>query len=91
MRPDADTVLAGYLARLRELVEPFLRAHGDAAASGLLAHAEELCLTLGREVRVELPDGRVIEGVATAIDADGCLRVGAQAIAAGDVTHARLA
>jgi BirA family biotin operon repressor/biotin-[acetyl-CoA-carboxylase] ligase len=89
--PDADTVLSGYLTRLRGLVEPYLGAGGDALASGLLARAEKLCLTLGRQVRVDLPDGRVVEGVATALDADGRLRVGAEAIAAGDVTHARLA
>jgi BirA family biotin operon repressor/biotin-[acetyl-CoA-carboxylase] ligase len=91
LHPDADTVLAGYLTRLRGLVEPYLRSGGDAVASGLLARAGELCLTLGREVRVDLPDGRVIEGLATALDADGRLRVGDESIAAGDVTHARLA
>jgi BirA family biotin operon repressor/biotin-[acetyl-CoA-carboxylase] ligase len=89
--PDADTVLAGYLTRLRGLVEPYLRAGGDAVESGLLSRAEELCLTLGREVRVDLPDGRIVEGIATALDADGRLLVGSEAIAAGDVTHARLA
>ena len=90
LHPDPDTVLAGYLTRLRELVEPYVQSGGDAVRSGLLAQAEELCLTLGREVRVDLPDGRVIEGLATALDADGRLRVGDETIAAGDVTHARL-
>jgi BirA family biotin operon repressor/biotin-[acetyl-CoA-carboxylase] ligase len=91
---DADTVLAGYLERLQRLVGAYLAVDGDAEASGLAALARDLCVTLGREVLVELPDGRVIEGTATALDADGRLVVdgtdGTQhRVDAGDVTHAR--
>jgi BirA family biotin operon repressor/biotin-[acetyl-CoA-carboxylase] ligase len=93
--PDPDTVLAGYLGHLRNLVEAYLDADGDAAASGLAARATALCVTLGRDVRVDLPAGTAIEGRATALDADGRLVVatgsGEVAIAAGDVTHARIA
>lgn len=88
--PDADTVLSGYLDALQRLVTGFLAAGGDAEVSGLAARARELCVTLGREVRVELPDGRLLEGTATDVDADGRLLVGGVAVAAGDVTHARL-
>ncbi len=72
---DPDTVLAGYLARLRGLVEEYLAAGGDAEASGLAALARSHCITLGRGVRVELPDGSVIEGRAVSLDADGRLIV----------------
>ena len=41
-------------------------------------------------MRVELPDGRILEGVATGLDAEGRLVVDGESVAAGDVTHARL-
>ncbi|HEX7834111.1 MAG TPA: biotin--[acetyl-CoA-carboxylase] ligase [Pseudolysinimonas sp.] len=90
----ADTVLAGYLARLRELVDAYLASGGDAEASGLAGSARRQCITLGRAVRIELPDGAALEGTATALDADGRLVVRLtdgteQTVAAGDVTHAR--
>jgi BirA family biotin operon repressor/biotin-[acetyl-CoA-carboxylase] ligase len=90
-----DTVLAGYLSRLRELVDGYLAAGGDAEASGLAGQARAQCITLGRAVQVELPDGARLEGTATALDADGRLVVRLadgrdQTVAAGDVTHARM-
>jgi BirA family biotin operon repressor/biotin-[acetyl-CoA-carboxylase] ligase len=88
---DPDTVLSGYLDRLQRLVLAYLAADGDAEASGLAALAREVCVTLGRDVRVELPGGELVEGVATGLDSDGRLIVGDRAIAAGDVTHARFA
>jgi BirA family biotin operon repressor/biotin-[acetyl-CoA-carboxylase] ligase len=94
--PDPDTVLAGYLGHLRELVDAYVAAEGDAERSGLAVQARELCTTLGSEVRVELPGGEVIEGSAVALDGDGRLVVRTpegveRVVAAGDVTHARLA
>lgn len=51
------------------------------------------CITLGRTVRVELPDGTAVSGVAQAICDDGRLQVmtasGPQVFAAGDVHHLR--
>jgi BirA family biotin operon repressor/biotin-[acetyl-CoA-carboxylase] ligase len=95
-RADADTVLAGYLEWLRGLVASFLGSGGDAEESGLADRARARCTTLGREIRVELPGGGVIEGTATALDSDARLVVRApdgaeHVVAAGDVTHARLA
>lgn len=88
-----DTILAGYLSRLRGLVDGYLAA--DADASGLAGLARSRCITLGRAVRVELPDGAVIDGTATALDADGRLVVRSadgreQTVSAGDVAHARM-
>jgi BirA family biotin operon repressor/biotin-[acetyl-CoA-carboxylase] ligase len=92
---DSDTILAGYLERLRELVDAYLAADGDAEASGLAGLARSRCITLGRAVQVELPDGSRIDGTATSLDADGRLIVrradgSDETVAAGDVTHARM-
>lgn len=78
--------LAGWYARWQE-------TSGDAAACGLAHAYEDRCTTLGRRVRVELPDGGV-EGTATGITGDGALRVRDQGgavhtLAAGDVVHVR--
>jgi biotin-(acetyl-CoA carboxylase) ligase len=52
-----------------------------------------LCATLGRQVRVELPDGSVIAGEATDIEEAGRLVVhgpdGEHLLSAGDVVHVR--
>jgi BirA family biotin operon repressor/biotin-[acetyl-CoA-carboxylase] ligase len=59
----------------------------------ILPEYRELSATFGRPVRVELPDGTFLEGVATGVDADGRLVVdtadGPHPLAAGDVTHLR--
>jgi BirA family biotin operon repressor/biotin-[acetyl-CoA-carboxylase] ligase len=51
------------------------------------------CDTLGRDVRVDLPDGSALEGRATGVDDHGRLEVeaadGVVAVAAGDVVHVR--
>ncbi len=54
---------------------------------------EAACITLGRTVRVELPDGTAVLGTAHSVGADGRLQVmttsGPRAFAAGDVHHLR--
>ncbi len=70
---DRQALLDHYLAGLD--------APGD-----VLARYRERCTTLGRRVRVELPDGE-FEGVATGVDDDGRLLVGGRRITAGDVVH----
>ncbi len=54
---------------------------------------EAVCITLGRTVRVELPDGTSVLGTAQSITDDGRLLVmtasGQRAFAAGDVHHLR--
>lgn len=90
---DADVVLSAYLSRLVSWYGSFADARGDAVASGLQAATERACSTLGRAVRVQLPDGSEPTGVATGLDATGRLVVRADgrltAVAAGDVTHLR--
>ncbi|WP_433328971.1 biotin--[acetyl-CoA-carboxylase] ligase [Spirillospora sp. CA-294931] len=66
---------------------------GDPESSGLRTAYKELCVTLGRTVRVELPDGRALTGEVTDIDAAGLLVVsgpgGERSVSAGDVVHVR--
>ncbi|WP_319945665.1 biotin--[acetyl-CoA-carboxylase] ligase [Nocardia macrotermitis] len=47
------------------------------------------CITLGAEVRAELPGGEVLLGIATDVDEVGRLLIGNRAVSAGDVTHLR--
>ena len=90
---DADVVLSAYLTELRALYTAFAASGGDARASGLHDGVTEVCSTLGRSVRVELPGGAQLVGVAESLDATGRLVVRADerrtAVAAGDVTHLR--
>jgi BirA family transcriptional regulator, biotin operon repressor / biotin---[acetyl-CoA-carboxylase] ligase len=70
-------------------------ADPDPARSGLLVQYRADCATLGRKVRVELPAGQELAGVAEDVDAAGRLLVrpeGAAAatpVSAGDVVHLR--
>jgi BirA family biotin operon repressor/biotin-[acetyl-CoA-carboxylase] ligase len=71
------------------------RADPDPVRTGLLDAYRALCATLGQEVRVELPIGRFMTGVARGIDPDGRLLIAdnpgdpPMAISAGDVVHVR--
>jgi BirA family biotin operon repressor/biotin-[acetyl-CoA-carboxylase] ligase len=60
---------------------------------GFVANYRGLCDTVGRDVRVDLPDGSVLEGHATDVDDHGRLQVenadSVVAVAAGDVVHVR--
>ncbi len=89
-----DRVLAAYLRSLTAFLTALWQNEGDADRSGLRAAVIERCLTIGREVRVELPGGAELLGGATGIDAAGRLEVrdGAgqvRAVAAGDIIHLR--
>lgn len=67
-------------------------AAGGAPRTVLPAY-REICETIGREVRVELPGGDVVTGVAVAVDDDGRLIVreaeAERAWSAGEVVHLR--
>lgn len=90
---DPDAILAGYLRELRVLYARFVHANGDAEESGLHTAISNACSTLGREVRVQLPGGEDLIGIAKMLDATGRLVVESSgrrtAVAAGDVTHLR--
>lgn len=97
-RLDRCEVLAAVLARLLDDEADWRAAAGDPDACGLRAAYRAACATLGRDVRVSLPDGSALLGRAQDLDPDGRLvlrlTVGAgdvRTVAAGDVIHVRAA
>jgi BirA family transcriptional regulator, biotin operon repressor / biotin---[acetyl-CoA-carboxylase] ligase len=91
---DRERLLAGILAGLERRYRTWSRVSGDTERSGLRAEYTALCATLGRRVRVELPGGRLLDGLAAGVDADGRLLVSVPPaadlpVAAGDIVHLR--
>ncbi|WP_306368795.1 biotin--[acetyl-CoA-carboxylase] ligase [Nocardiopsis sp. CC223A] len=90
---DRGVLLASLLGEFEELYTMWTAAGGDAERSGLAAVYRDVCTTLGRRVRVHLPDDRTLEGVVTGIDAEGRLVVdgpeGERALSVGDVVYVR--
>src|SRR5690554_5099449 len=91
----ADLVLGGFLTEFRRAYSRFIEHGGSAEASGLHADVSALCSTLGEQVRVQLPNGETVRGVAVDLDEAGRLRINRASdasvltVAAGDVTHLR--
>lgn len=87
-----ERALAAYLEAFERLWLDFEGAGFDAEA-GLRAAVTAACGTIGRDVRVELPDASTRQGVAVGLDEHGRLlvSVGTETlpVAAGDVTHLR--
>jgi BirA family transcriptional regulator, biotin operon repressor / biotin---[acetyl-CoA-carboxylase] ligase len=92
---EPDALVAGWLEQLHPLVTALEQAAGDPLAAGLRDAVVASCETIGRRVRVSLPDGAAVIGTATGIDEDGRIEVaqdrisGTTAIATGDVEHLR--
>src|SRR5580700_353993 len=91
---DRGVLLAAILGGLERGYRSWTQACGDTERSGLRASYTALCATLGRRVRVELPGGRVPDGLAAGVDPDGRLLVSMPPdpdlpVAAGDVVHLR--
>lgn len=93
-RVDRAVLLAHFLQRFEERYAA-LSLPGGAAAT--LGEYRARCATIGAEVRVELPDGDVLEGRAVAVDDDGRILVESagpdggeiRAMSVGDVVHVR--
>jgi BirA family biotin operon repressor/biotin-[acetyl-CoA-carboxylase] ligase len=87
---DRDPVLRAILRSLAAVYDEFKREGGEQA---LREAYEQVCATVGRQVRVELPGGDVLTGTATGVDEHGRLLVagaeGVRALSAGDVVHVR--
>lgn len=86
---DRDTVLR---AALRALQRRYLQWCDSAGAGDLPTDYRSVCVTIGGQVRVELPGDRVVNGLAVSVDDDGQLVVRGDdgeviAVAAGDVVH----
>ena len=90
---DRDPLLRACLREMADWYGRWRGAGGDAAACGLRAEYVRACTTLGRMVRVEVPTGGAVEGLARDIDSAGHLVVGTDrgdvVLGAGDVVHVR--
>ena len=91
---DRTALLAEILAGLERRYQAWCQVFGDSERSGLRAEYTGLCATIGRRVRVELPGGRLLDGLAAGVDADGRLLVSVPPdadlpVAAGDIVHLR--
>jgi BirA family biotin operon repressor/biotin-[acetyl-CoA-carboxylase] ligase len=86
-----EDVIAGYLGALADLHQTW--SAGGARLDALRTAYRSRCLTIGLDVDVHQPGGRVVRGTATGVDAEGRLVVTAGgsslAHAAGDVVHVR--
>ncbi|MFE6995326.1 biotin--[acetyl-CoA-carboxylase] ligase [Microbacterium sp. NPDC057659] len=87
---DDDRLVADYVSALDAWIAALAT---EQSADRVRAAVTARCLTIGRQVRVELPAGGELLGVATGLDADGRLVVvsdGAEhPVSAGDVVHVR--
>lgn len=101
---DVDALVADFVGTLLSLVDDLRASGGDAQSSGTRATVVGRCGTLGRRVRVVLPDGRVVVGTAVGLESDGRLIVARDdaassdakrpdpnpmSVSAGDVEHLR--
>jgi BirA family biotin operon repressor/biotin-[acetyl-CoA-carboxylase] ligase len=91
---DREPLLAAILAGFERWYLAWRRADGDPGRCGLRAEYTRWSGTIGRRVRVELPGGQVLSGLAVGVEEDGRLlvRVSPDAelsVAAGDVVHLR--
>jgi BirA family biotin operon repressor/biotin-[acetyl-CoA-carboxylase] ligase len=87
-------LLSGVLRRLLTDEADWRDAGGDPDAVGLRADYRAACATLGREVRVSLPDGSGLVAHARDLDVDGRLVLqepsgATRTVAAGDIVHLR--
>ena len=90
--PDRTGLLADLLGSLVEAYDAW--QHGGADAADRLARSYAAgCVTVGRDVRVQLPAGGSLVGRAVSVDRGGRLVVdgpeGLTAVGAGDVVHVR--
>ena len=85
-----DAVLTALLDRI---AARYGQWRADPTESSLMTTYRQLCDTIGRDVRVELPGGVTIAGRAVDVDASGGLVVAAgdghEVVSAGDVVHVR--
>jgi BirA family biotin operon repressor/biotin-[acetyl-CoA-carboxylase] ligase len=95
---DRERLLTEILAAFEHWYQAWRQPGGDPDRCGLRAEYTRLCVTIGRQVRVELPGGQPLSGLAAGVDSDGRLLVrvspagasGAEVrVAAGDVVHLR--
>ena len=81
---DRTALLGAVLTELRSWLGVLARSRRE-----LVEDYRRLCTTLGQTVRVDLPDGRSLSGLAEDVDDHGRLVVDGTPVAAGDVVHVR--
>jgi BirA family transcriptional regulator, biotin operon repressor / biotin---[acetyl-CoA-carboxylase] ligase len=91
---DRTHMLITLLGCLAEREAQWRAGRGDPEATRLRADYRAGCATLGSEVKVEMPGGTVLHGIAEDVDRDGRLLLldpagHRRAVAAGDVVHLR--
>ena len=91
---DRTRVLTTLLDRLAEREAQWRDGRGDAESTRLRVDYRAACVTLGSEVKVELPGSAPLRGIAEDVDPDGRLLLldpsgHRRAVAAGDVVHLR--
>ncbi|MEV0664419.1 biotin--[acetyl-CoA-carboxylase] ligase [Actinomadura luteofluorescens] len=90
---DRAPLLRAILREFGTWYQEWTALDGDPETSGLRTAYRDLCATLGREVRVEMPGGERQAGTARDVDGAGRLVVagpgGDIAVSAGDVVHVR--
>jgi BirA family biotin operon repressor/biotin-[acetyl-CoA-carboxylase] ligase len=96
---DRNILLMSYVRVFAKRYRQFCNVNGDPAAewndgSSLLSRMRDVMVTLGQQVRAELPDGQQIIGEAFGLDAYGAVKIrdaeGTEhVVAAGDVVHLR--
>lgn len=90
---DRDPLLRALLRELFTWYDRWRSTGGDPQASGLREAYLGCCATVGRDVRVLLPNGEELSGTANTVDTDGRLVVRVdghdRAVAAGDLVHVR--
>jgi BirA family biotin operon repressor/biotin-[acetyl-CoA-carboxylase] ligase len=92
---DRGALLGALLSRIEHWYGRWRATGADVERCGLRAAYLRACATLGRPVRVELPDDVALAGTADTVDAGGRLvlrtAAGVRSLAAGDVVHLRTA
>ena len=98
--PDRTDVLAAVLTQILRTYADW-QAGGETGAAGFASAYAQACVTVGQDVRVDLPDGSALTGRATAVDPTGALVVRSPGpgtgpsgetehrVGAGDVVHVR--
>lgn len=90
---DRAVIAAAVLDDLAVRLDAWTAAGGDPDRSGLRGDYRRACTTLGARVRVELPDGSAVTGLARDVTVDGGLVVdtdaGPRTFTAADVQHLR--
>lgn len=91
---DLDRLMADYLTALDAAITSLADEAGDAWHSGLHSAVSAVCGTIGRAVKVSMPDGSELLGTAMSLDEQGRLIVESDGVdvpvSAGDVVHVRL-